>query len=216
MFSGNDVTANLLGTRGKKTVAFYCLEHLPHPGPIALIAAADFGGWRNPAAFDAPLRRKLFLLQIYLIDAEQGFDDAAAAFDWLVARGHKRIVIHGESLGTAVAAELATRRPAVGLVLEAPFTSARAVANRVLPVVGGLVMWGYNTKAKIDNVTVPVLVIHGDRDEIIDYELGVEVFKAAREPRTMWTVSGAHHNDLHQVADSEFPSRLRAFYVTLR
>jgi fermentation-respiration switch protein FrsA (DUF1100 family) len=58
-------------------------------------------------------------------------------------------------------------------------------------------------------------VIHGDRDEVISYELGEKLFRAAREPKRMWTVRGGMHNDLHYIADREFPSRLRAFYESL-
>jgi fermentation-respiration switch protein FrsA (DUF1100 family) len=145
------------------------------------------------------------------------FRDADAAYDYLVANGYapERIIVHGESLGTAVASELASRRRCAGLILEAPFPSARAVAGRVLPLIGPLLIWGFDTKSRVSRLQIPLLVIHGDRDEVIAYELGRDVFAAAREPKWMWTIPGATHNDMHALAGAEFARRLRVFYDAL-
>ena len=77
-------------------------------------------------------------------------------------------------------------------------------------------IWGFNTKAKLARVKAPVLIVHGDEDEVIAYEFGQELFRVAPEPKTFWTIGGATHNDLHLVGGAEFPSRLRSFYSTLR
>jgi uncharacterized protein len=143
--------------------------------------------------------------------------DGAAAYDWLLSKGYKpeQIILHGESLGTAVAAELASRRKCAGVILEAPFPSARAVAHKVLPLIGPLLVWGFDTKSRMSKINAPVFVIHGDRDEVIAYEFGKKVFDAAREPKRFWTVPGATHNDLHIGGKSEFPGRLAEFYASL-
>jgi fermentation-respiration switch protein FrsA (DUF1100 family) len=145
------------------------------------------------------------------------YQDADAAYDWLLSNGYtpSRIIVHGESLGTAVAAELASRRGCAGIVLEAPFSSARAVAHRVVPFVGPLLVWGYDTKSRIQKVHAPVFVIHGEQDEIIAYELGKEVFAAAPEPKRFWSIEAATHNDLHIVGPTEFSRRLSEFYASL-
>ena len=145
------------------------------------------------------------------------YSDAEAAYEHLVTAGYapERIILHGESLGTAVAAHLAARKPCAGVVLEAPFTSARAVANRVLPLLGPLLFWGFDTKARMEEVRRPVLVIHGDRDEVIPFEMGRAVFAAANEPKSFWAVHGAGHNDISDVARAEYPTRLSAFYRQL-
>ena len=150
--------------------------------------------------------------------SEEGtYRDTEAAYDYLVQRGYRpeQIVAHGESLGTAMATDLASRRPCAGLVLEAPFPSARAVAARVLPVLGPLVTSGLETARKITEVKVPVLIIHGDRDEVIAYQLGREVFDAANEPKQFWTVEGAHHNDIIVSAGAEYERRLAKFHSGL-
>jgi fermentation-respiration switch protein FrsA (DUF1100 family) len=146
------------------------------------------------------------------------YADADAAYDHLVARGYqpKRIVIHGESLGTAVAVDLAARRPCAGLVLASPFTSAQAVAHRVLPLLGPMLVWSYNSRRKIARVHAPILVLHGDRDEVIDFEFGRELYEAAPEPKFFWRVEGAAHNDLIEVSGPEYSRRLREFYNQLQ
>ena len=140
--------------------------------------------------------------------SEKGlYKDAEAAYDWIAAQGYspEQIFIHGESLGTAVATYLATKRKSKGLILEAPFTSAKAMAGEVLPVIGPLLMWGYNSRGRIKDIHVPVLFIQGDRDEVVPYRLGQQLFAAANEPKSFWTIAGATHNDLHYVAREEFP-----------
>ena len=146
---------------------------------------------------------------------EEGcYRDTDAAYDYLLERGYaaERIIVYGESLGTAMAADLAARRPCGGVILEAPFPSAKAVAATVLPVLGPLVVSGLNTGKKIAKVQVPVLVIHGTRDQVINYELGRQVFEAANEPKQFWTVEGAHHSDIIYQTGPEYIERLRGFY----
>ena len=98
------------------------------------------------------------------------YRDADAAYAHVLERGFTagQIVAHGESLGCAVAADLASRRECGGVVLEAPFPSAKVVAGRVLPLLGPLLVNGLDTASKIAQAGVPVLVMHGDRDEVIE------------------------------------------------
>jgi len=146
------------------------------------------------------------------------YADAEAAYQHLISTNWRpeQIVLHGESLGSAVAVDLAARRPCGGLVLEAPFTSTRDVAARVLPVLGPLLIWSYNSKAKITLVRAPLLIMHGDRDEVIPFDLGRALFEAAREPKAFWAVPGATHNDIVPVGGPAYHRKLRAFYQGLR
>lgn len=142
------------------------------------------------------------------------YADADAAYENVLARGYRpeQIVIHGESLGTAVAVDLAARRGCAGLVLEAPFTSGRDVAQMVLPVLGPLLVWGFDSKARIRNIRVPVLFIHGDHDTVIPQKLGRALFEATGEPKSFWEVPGAGHNDIVEAAGPAYSVRLREFY----
>lgn len=151
--------------------------------------------------------------------SEKGlYRDAQAAYEWLLQKGYaaQRIVLHGESLGSAVAVDLAARRPSMGVVLEAPFSSASAVAGTILPGVGRMLMWGFDSKSKISRVHAPVMIIHGSEDEVIPLRLGQELFAAANEPKTLWVVESAHHNDLGQVAGSAYRERLAQFYAAAK
>ncbi len=150
--------------------------------------------------------------------SEQGlYRDAEAGYQYLVEAGHRpeRIVLHGESLGTAVAVALAARKSCGGLVLEAPFTSGRDVAARALPLLGPILTWGWDSKRAISKVRVPVLVIHGTRDEVIPFDLGRTLFEAAGQPKWFWAVEGAGHNDIIETAGARYQERLQAFYAAL-
>ena len=145
------------------------------------------------------------------------YRDADAAYDHLIREGRRaeQIILHGESLGTAVAVDLASRRPCAGVVLEAPFTSGKDVARTVLPVIGPLVMWSFDSRKKIGRIHAPVLIIHGDRDEIIPTRLGQALFAAAPEPKSIWIVPGAHHNDIVETAGANYRQHLQSFYESL-
>jgi hypothetical protein len=148
--------------------------------------------------------------------SEKGLSlDADAGYEHLLAAGHaaERIVLHGESLGTVAAVDLAARKRCGGLVLEAPFTSARDVARRVLPVIGPALIWGYDSRSKIERVKAPLLILHGDRDDVIDFDLGRKLYEAAPEPKQFWAVPGAGHNDIVEAAGPAYGERLRAFYA---
>lgn len=139
--------------------------------------------------------------------SEEGlYRDADAAFRWLT--DVKRIdpgaiVLYGHSLGTAVAVDLALRlRGASGpLVLESPFTSAAGLAREIyfgLPV--GLVMSvRLDNMGRVGEVTVPVLVIHGERDSVIPFGMGKKVYEAAPEPKAFLPVAGGDHSDCYVV-----------------
>lgn len=145
--------------------------------------------------------------------SEQGvYRDSEAGWQFLIRRGYQpeQIVVHGESLGTAVAVELASRHPCRALILEAPFSSASAVAGTVIPGLGRLLISGLDSKSRIGRVHVPLLVIHGDRDEVIDLSLGKELFEAANPPKEMWVVPGADHNGLLHYAGAQYVDRIAA------
>ena len=151
--------------------------------------------------------------------SERGLnEDADAAYAELLQLGYapERIIVQGESIGTAIAVDLAMRKPCAGVILESPLMSAGKIAGTVLPFFGPLVVRGYDTYGKISRVHAPLLVIHGEADEIVPFQQGQAVFRAANEPKQFWPVPHAHHNDLLEVAGSEYVAHLRAFYELLR
>jgi fermentation-respiration switch protein FrsA (DUF1100 family) len=142
------------------------------------------------------------------------YRDADAGYEHLIAMGYKpaQIVLLGESLGSAVAVDLACRRPCAGVILECPFTSFSALAGAVVPWAGRLFATGFNSLGKIGGVHAPLLIIHGDHDTIVPYAMGRALFEAANEPKSLWTVEGATHVDIVQAAGPLYRARLQAFY----
>lgn len=113
-------------------------------------------------------------------------------------------VYFGHSLGTAIAAELAAVEPPRSLVLQSPFSTARAMARRMF-VPGLSMFWRFvsrvhfDTIARVQVLAAPVWVAHGDRDMVVPVHMGREVFNAALEPGELLIVHGAGHNDVAEV-----------------
>jgi fermentation-respiration switch protein FrsA (DUF1100 family) len=125
------------------------------------------------------------------------FSDALEIFDWLQARTQD-IVIHGESLGTGVAAYLAAERPARALILEAPYTAALDIAGATYPwlPVSWLMRDPFVTREHIQRVDEPVLIVHGTADRVIPVEHGKRLYETAGDPKQLAIVEGAGHSDL--------------------
>ncbi len=128
------------------------------------------------------------------------FADSRAAYDFLVDEGVPpvRIAVIGESLGSGPAVYLAAERQVGALLLEAPFTSAGDVGQRAYPFlpVKLLIRDPFDSLSRIADVRVPLLIVHGERDEVVPVELGRRLFEAANEPKRGIFLPGAHHNDL--------------------
>ena len=131
--------------------------------------------------------------------SEEGvYLDALAAYDHLRMRGvpPSRLVAFGESLGGAVSVHLVSQRPCAGLVLVSPFTSLRDVARVHYGPLAALAGDRFDALGLMPTIRRPLLVAHGDQDEIVPFELGVRLFEAAAEPKRFLRVAGAHHNDV--------------------
>jgi fermentation-respiration switch protein FrsA (DUF1100 family) len=127
--------------------------------------------------------------------------DAAATYDFAAARyAPQRIVLWGESLGTAVAIALATTHEVGGLVLDAPFTSAADVGAAAYPFlpVRWLIKDTFRSDLRIARVKAPILVLHGERDGIVPVEFGERLFALAPGPKRMMRFPQGNHVDLDE------------------
>lgn len=133
-------------------------------------------------------------------DEEGTYRDAATARDALLNQPEcdpARVVYVGESLGGAVALALAVQSPPRGLVLQSTFTSLRAVARHHYPVMpSAVVPDAYPSIRRIGKLHVPLLLLHGDRDEVVPLSEGRALYEAAPEPKRMHVFEGLGHSDL--------------------
>ncbi len=135
--------------------------------------------------------------------SEEAFlSDATVVYDALTElMGHRptswRVVVYGESLGSAVAARLADERPVGGVVLESPFLSIRALAEEnfsFLPA--GLAPDSFDLLAAVKELQIPVLVLYGGRDLAVPPEQSARIFEAAFEPKRVFHAPEAGHGAL--------------------
>ena len=136
------------------------------------------------------------------VAGEQGlYADADAGYLYVTqTRGvaPESVVLYGQSLGTAVAADLASRRQCAALILESGFSSASDLAANVLPLLPRrlhfLTRNRFESAGKLAGVNCPVLITHGDPDDTIPTEHGRRLFAAANEPKKLLIFPGAGHN----------------------
>jgi len=149
--------------------------------------------------------------------SEQGtYEDARAALAYLRARDDVdpgAIVLFGQSLGAAVATELAAREECLALVLEAPFASIREMARVAFPLLplGPFLKTRYDVAERIKDVRAPLLVLQGDRDEVIPIDQGKKVFAAATAPKEFYAVRGAGHNDTFEAGGAAYFEAIKSF-----
>ena len=148
-------------------------------------------------------------------DEEGLYNDARAAWRYLTnERGFEQedIILFGRSLGGAVAAELAAEVEPGGLILESTFSSAKDVANALLPVLSRLIFlrYDFNTAAHVTRMRSPLLVLHSPDDEIIPFHLGEKVFHAANEPKSFVRMRG-DHNSGFLMSQPDYERALGAF-----
>ena len=115
------------------------------------------------------------------------YHDAEEAVKWLNNRGaiSKNIILYGESLGTGVATELGTSNAFGGIILESPFTSITNAAKIYYPYlpVNIILKDRYDSIGKIKNITTPILIMHGKKDNIVPQKMGLELYEKANQPK---------------------------------
>lgn len=131
--------------------------------------------------------------------SEQGFyRDVEAVYSFLVSKRNvspDRIISYGESLGGAVAVDLASRRKTRALIVEATFSSAKDVARTVYPFLPTfLVSSKFDSARKIKKISIPKLIIHSQNDEIIPFSQSKKLFTVSKEPKRHLVLIGGHNS----------------------
>ncbi len=151
---------------------------------------------------------------------EQGvYADAQAAYDWLVQRAKpEKVVIMGESLGGAVACEMASRVKCGGLIVQSSFTSAADMSSLVVPHFPA--RWFMRSKfdnlEKVQKIAVPKLILHASDDEVIPFAMGQKLCAAAAAPKECeWFKTGGH-NGIYMLSAKEYYPRLAKFLAGIK
>ncbi|HXE74886.1 MAG TPA: alpha/beta hydrolase [Candidatus Xenobia bacterium] len=148
---------------------------------------------------------------------EEGvYRDAEAAYDYLVGERKippEQIVVLGQSLGSAVAVDVASKRRVSALILEGGFPSAGRVAQQAmgLPGLGWIIRARFDSAAKLKDIPVPVLVAHCRRDPVIPFALGEELYAATNDPKQFVAYDDNCHEPLYPADPEDYAARLRAF-----
>ena len=151
----------------------------------------------------------------YLIVAYRGFSgnkgtptedglykDARSAKYWLNLNniGDQNIIVYVESLGTAVAIDLAKDHKFAGVILESPFTSMLELSRKYYPWLPTrlLLKDKYETNKKIKKVFSPILILHGRKDNIVPFNMGEELLDQANDPKYNYFVDDDHMMDFNE------------------
>jgi fermentation-respiration switch protein FrsA (DUF1100 family) len=195
-------------------------------GPVILHSHGNAGNISHRLDLVHPFLAKGF--SVFLFDyrgfgkssgrpSETGlYRDGAAAWTYLVEKekiAPERIVLYGHSIGGAVAIEVALQKKVKGLVIESAFTSTKDMA-RTMPLFAlfsPLLPAHYSNIEKIGRVSVPKLIVHGDRDEIVPFSMGQRLFEAAAGQKFFYPVKGAGHNDVFVVGGEKYFEVLAEF-----
>lgn len=141
------------------------------------------------------------------ISEEGTYRDAAAAWRYLAetrAIDAENIVVFGRSLGSSIAAWLASQRRPAGLIVESGFSSVPSMAQRLYPFlpVKWLASFSYDTASYVSSLSCPLLVVHSKNDEIIPFAEGQAVFDAAPADKRFLEISGGHNDGFYVSGDT--------------
>jgi uncharacterized protein len=149
---------------------------------------------------------------------EQGlYRDAGAAYDYLVNVKHidpKTIISFGQSLGTAIAANLAAKQQVGAVILEAAFPSAARLAKeifRFLPGLSFFVRGQFDTRARVQEIHAPIFIVHCRQDPVLPFMLGQEVYAASNPPKTFLEINGRCHEEASIIAPEKYREALQNF-----
>lgn len=152
------------------------------------------------------------------------YEDAAAAWDYLVKQRQikpSQIFLYGHSLGGAIAIDLAVQHPeAAGLIVEGSFTSIREIVQhqgRFWMFPADLILnQRFDSISKVRSLEMPVLFIHGTADGMVPATMSQQLYAAAPEPKQLVLIPEAGHNDVAEVAGSQYLQAVQKFVQQVR
>jgi len=144
--------------------------------------------------------------------------DAEAVYEYMKnekGAPPERIIIYGESLGGAVAVDLASRHETGGVIIEGGFTSVKDMAKKIFPFIPTFIYKSrFDSLEKIKAVKTPKLIFHSADDEVVPFELGKALYDAAEEPKEFVEIKGGH-NEAFFSSQEVFVSKIDSFVKML-
>lgn len=135
------------------------------------------------------------------LPTEQGtYRDARAAYEVVRARHQDAetpaVVVHGQSLGGAVAIQLALDKPVRAVIVESSFSSVIDMGQRLYPLmpIKWFCRFRYDSAAKVRSLDIPKLFAHSPQDDLIPYDIGEQLYRAAMQPKEFVVLEGSHND----------------------
>ena len=149
--------------------------------------------------------------------SERGlYVDGKSAIDWLIKKGvdEKNLILYGESLGTGVASHLAQNKNYAGVILETPFTSMIDAAKNFYPYIpiNLLLKDKFENFKKVKNINIPILVMHGEVDQIVPFSMGKKIYEIANNPKYSYFTK---YDDHMMEYDENLVLALKSFFNSL-
>ena len=149
--------------------------------------------------------------------SERGlYVDGKSAIDWLIKKGvdEKNLILYGESLGTGVATHLAQNKNYAGVILETPFTSMIDAAKNFYPYIpiNLLLKDKFENFKKVKNINIPILVMHGEVDQIVPFSMGKKIYEIANNPKYSYFTK---YDDHMMEYDENLVLALKSFFNSL-
>lgn len=146
------------------------------------------------------------------------YSDARAALKWLKEEkgiSSDQIFLFGESIGSAPTLQITREEKVRGVILEAPFTTLKKLGKKHYPFLPDFLVnkFAFDNIENIHHLNRPLLVIHGEADDICPHEMGKRLYEEATSEKEFYPVPNAGHNDLVEMAGREYFKRIREFVV---
>ena len=153
----------------------------------------------------------------YEVSEDNIYSDAEALLNYLKQEKlftNDNIYLLGRSLGCGVAVEMAKRGYGSKLVLITPFTSIPDMAKRNFPekMVDKLIVDKFSNIDKAQDINLPVLIIHGDKDTTTPYEMSVRLSKEFPDAELI-TLDTDQHRNIYEVIDSDTWDKIKQFLI---
>lgn len=151
-------------------------------------------------------------------------DDGLTVYDYArkeLGYSADKIVECGESIGTAVACQTAASRPCAGLIMLSGLTQLPTPVRHIFPILS-LFPDMFYAKNRIDNIAtikgihVPVLFVHGKKDEQVPYQCSQQMYAVAPEPKKLVLLPNSAHDDVGRKDADQFQEAITSFLSLCR